>query len=135
MIIFIDDEKRRMSSYAEEIESALSQEVHFEVDVDSAIEFFETQDLGEIGLIILDVMMPAGKAFASKQTEFGLKTGLLLYQRIRALTQSTPIVIFTNASDVKLSEDIIKDRKCIFLQKEDFLPSELSDRLKTFLEM
>lgn len=39
MILFVDDEKRRMESYVEEL--GFSEYVEFKSDVDSAIEFLK----------------------------------------------------------------------------------------------
>jgi CheY-like chemotaxis protein len=142
MIIFIDDEKRRMSSYAEELEFSLDREVHFETDVDAALDFLNTQDPRAIELVILDVMMSPGKYFQNENTESGLKTGLLLYKKIRSQNKKVPIVIFTNASDAALTKDdvtlaktIETDQKCLLLRKEDFLPDEFSKELSILLKL
>jgi CheY-like chemotaxis protein len=132
MILFIDDEKRRMVSYVEELEFSLEQEVHFETEVDSAIDFFHAQ-VPLIDLVILDVMMPAGDSFRESDTEYGLKTGLYLYKKLRVQRIDLPIVIFTNASDPHLAKEIDIDKKGVFLQKEDFLPAEFAEEIKKFL--
>jgi hypothetical protein len=65
-----------MSSYAEELEFSLDKEVHFENDVDSAIDFLfskERKNDGQIELIVLDVMMSHGKTFEAESTEYGLR--------------------------------------------------------------
>jgi CheY-like chemotaxis protein len=135
MIVFIDDERRRMSSYVEELELELNQEIHFETDVDSAIDFVNTK-LTEINLIFLDMMMPPGKTFQNNsETEYGLRTGLLLYNRIRAQNNSIPIVIFTNTSGLNLPEEIKNDKQCRCLQKEDYLPWELVEEVKELLKL
>jgi CheY-like chemotaxis protein len=129
MILFVDDERRRMSSYAEELEFSLDREVHFKTDVDSALEYLHEIGKG-IELIILDVMMPPGHAFSEEKSEYGLKTGVLLYRKIRVNYVDVPIVIFTNASDEALGQEIQRDKKCILLQKEDYLPHDFAETLK-----
>lgn len=119
MILFIDDEERRMKSYVQELEFS-NYNVEFKPDVDSALECLENPK-EEIELIILDIMMPTGKKFFNNsQAEKGLRSGICLYQEIRKQKPMLPIVIFTNVYDKKLLQDIDKDDRTSFCEKGNF---------------
>ncbi len=132
MVLFVDDEKREMDSYVQELELS-KYKVVFKKDVDEALEFFE-KNLTEIDLVILDIMMPPGRSFAQNDTQMGLRTGIAFYKKIRDKAPELPLLIFTNVSDEKVSEWFRKEKKCRFLRKEDYLPFELVDEVKKVLQ-
>jgi CheY-like chemotaxis protein len=123
-ILFIDDEKRRMDSFAMELQLS-DNEVIFCHDVDTAWNYF-VKNCEQIQLIILDIMMPYGNLFKedSDSTEEGLRTGNLLYQKIRESTPDLPVVIFTNVSDDEVAEIFRTEKNCLYLQKKDYYPNE-----------
>jgi CheY-like chemotaxis protein len=122
MILFVDDELRWVATYLEELQ--YSYEVYFEANVDDAFRSFEESKL-EIDLLILDLMMDHGKLFGKEETELGLKTGILFYEKVRALAPELPIIILTNISDKKVAERFHREEKCWFMRKRDCLPHEL----------
>lgn len=133
MILFIDDEKRRMRSYVQELELS-SYTVEFKSDVDSALEYFENNKK-EVELIILDIMMPTGKKFFNdNQSENGLRTGICFYQEIRKRATKLPIIIFTNVYDKNLLQDIDNDDEALFCEKDNFIPIELVAEVKNILK-
>lgn len=107
MILFIDDEERIMDSYKLELEM-VGYAVVLENDVNAALRTFQAK-LGEISLVILDIMMPPGK-LSETETDGGLRTGLQLYREIREKSPDLPIMIFTNVSD-KGVEKQFRDEK------------------------
>jgi DNA-binding NarL/FixJ family response regulator len=129
MILFIDDETRRMDSFREELQ------YHFQVDfidqVDRAYEFFQAH-LSEIDLLILDIMMVPGKLFSQKEEEWGLTTGLHFYRLLREKAPNLPIIIFTNKE--KTEKEFRGEPNCLFLRKRDYVPFELVDVVKEFLQ-
>jgi len=96
LVLLIDDNKLPMQFYIK----ALKQE-GFEVEQcfepDSALDFVE-KNKEQIAVIILDIMMPPGKTYNSKDTKEGLKTGNFLYDGLRALCPNTPILVLTNVN-------------------------------------
>src|SRR5437762_11267389 len=94
MILFIDDEKRFMESYVDELECRQLL-VKYVQNVDEAMSLLETR-LKEVEIVILDTMMPRGTRFQSVDTESGLTTGLHVYKWIRERTQEMPVIVFTN---------------------------------------
>ncbi len=132
MILFVDDEKRRMESYVKELKLS-GYEVEIKSDVDSALDFFN-KNYKQIELLILDIMMPAGNAFENVDTKYGLRTGIIFYEGIRNRNSTLPIIIFTNVSDEAVEKKINLDKKSLFLQKEDFLPFQFIDEIKDFFK-
>lgn len=123
MILFIDDEGRRMDSYVRELELS-KYDVSFQYNVDVSLAFFE-KNLPQIDLIILDIMMPPGSSFKDVDTNLGLRTGVRFYEKIRQKAPELPVIILTNVSDEQLAERFREEEKCRFLRKEDYLPFEL----------
>ena len=78
MILFVDDEPKYVAAYTQAFE--LSQfEVKMVPAVDEAWQILESQK-EDVDAIILDVMMPHGKLFDVRETQDGLRTGLLFVE-------------------------------------------------------
>jgi CheY-like chemotaxis protein len=101
-------------------------------NVDEALVFFEV-NLSNIYLVILDIMMPFGSTFKDDDTKHGLRTGLLVYDRIRKKAPNMPVIILTNVTDEKVVERFRKENKCWFLRKEENLPFELVQEIRRIL--
>ena len=50
-------------------------------------------------LIILDIMMPTGEEFDVPEAEGGLRTGVLLLDKILEMSPKTPVLILTNVAN------------------------------------
>lgn len=132
MILMIDDEKRTLDSYLEEL--ALSNfTVRYESSVDAGLKCLE-ENAHEIELLILDLMMPYGQAFDKDETEKGLRTGIVFYKRVRKTNDRLPVMILTNNVDEGIRRLFEQDPHCRFFRKEDLLPHELADEVKDFLQ-
>ena len=133
MILFVDDEPRELDSHRLELEMS-GYGVVFESDVDNALQFIE-ENRDNIELLILDIMMPVGKAFENARHE-GMRTGIDFYERIRKTFANLPVIIFTNVTDElvmgKFSEE--NEANCWFLRKADFLPYELAEKVDSILK-
>src|SRR5689334_685673 len=99
MILFVDDEQRRMGAFIEELERSF--EVCFIKEVDEALFFFE-ENVTSIDLLILDIMMPSGHVFRDVDTQYGLITGVYFYDRIRQWAPDLPVIILTNVTDERV---------------------------------
>lgn len=132
-ILFVDDEERRMETYVDEFKEQ-NFEVVFMSDIDAAVDFFD-KNPNAIDLAILDVMMPIGNKINEKDAEFGMRTGIFLHRRIRGKNSSLPIIILTNVSDQELEDRISQISNSYFLQKENYLPYELVDKVRELLEI
>lgn len=135
MILFIDDEAAIMGPFRDFLELKMApynQQVVFHSNVDEALSFFE-KHVGELDLVILDIMMPHGKRFGSEKTNGGLKTGISFYERIRELSSDLPVIIFTNFYDEDVERKFRQDSNCRFLQKVDFLLEDFVAEVKQVL--
>ncbi len=129
MILFVDDERRRMSSYVEAIELS-NHQVIFESNVDDALGFFE-KNCEQLKLLILDVMMPIGNSFDDERADNGLRTGICFYQKVRKLNPSIPVIIFTNFRNNELTN--IQSEKTSVFHKDGILPFELASNVDRIL--
>lgn len=125
MILFIDDEPRYVEAYRNELEND-GYQVEFIADVDKAISFLSGHR-AEVELVILDIMMPSGRALRDADTKKGRRTGVYLYKELRASASSLPFIILTNVSDPEVEKEIEKECDCQFMHKYEYLPYELRD--------
>ncbi len=134
-IIFIDDETRAMESYFQELKLEFDNqyEIVFLKDVDSAYKFLQKKR-DKIKLVILDDMMPPGNLLKDIDTDGGLRTGVRFHKKIRNIFPNLPIIMFTNFSNEELESKIKQDKQSKFLNKADYLPFELVDEIKDFLD-
>jgi DNA-binding response OmpR family regulator len=61
-------------------------------------------DLTNVELLILDVMMSPGRQFREAESEYGLRTGVRLYEKVREIAADLPIIVLTNVTDDVLAE-------------------------------
>ena len=128
MILCLDDENRDGYNYFEELRLS-GHEVSFHMDVDSAFNFFN-KNYSKIELIILDIMMSPGKSFTPEKAERGLRTGILVYEKVRSKAPLLPVIILTNVTDEKVNEQFLREKNCFYFLKENYLPSELVKEIK-----
>jgi hypothetical protein len=83
---------------------------------------------------ILDMMMDPGQLFAEEaRAELGLRTGALLYEKIRAIAPNLNIMVFSNVTEQKVVDRFSKqEQNCQFNHKPDFLPFELVNKARAF---
>ena len=133
MILFIDDEEE-MDSFKLGLElSKYEYQVTLKTNIDDAWEYLG-RNLNQISLVIMDVMIPPGKLLEEEDTKGGLRTGLALFDKIRGKSLSLPIVIFSSVSDQRVISQFKGKSKCLFLKKEEELPSSLPHRVHEFMK-
>ena len=120
MILFVDDEGRYVDVYVAELKDS-GYTVELKTDVDSALKFFREHHK-DISLLILDIVMPAGQEFQEVDTEYGLRTGVLFYEKIKEINSTLPVIILTNLNKEDLDEKFFEEEKCLILQKADIFP-------------
>jgi DNA-binding response OmpR family regulator len=131
MILFVDDERRYMTAYVEELEAA-GYHVSIKTTIDAAHDYFE-EHLPEIKLLILDIMMSPGKTFQDEDTHEGLRTGVNFYERVRDRAPDLPVIILTNADDEELIDRFDAEENCRYRQKEKYMPVEIAQEVKEIL--
>jgi DNA-binding response OmpR family regulator len=125
IILFIDDEPQYIKPYTQAFEiSDFNVKVFPNVDI--AWDFI-CSHTDEILAIILDIMMPPGKLFDFDKTKEGLRTGILLVERLRELDERIPIVILTNAEKSELGS--ISHRHCLIFAKKEIGPWGLVEKV------
>ncbi|MBZ8178958.1 hypothetical protein [Oscillatoria salina] len=132
MILFIDDEYRRVKPYIEELELS-GYQVEFKDNLDDALNFWEERKQ-EINLIVLDIMMPIGNNFdesAQQEAECGLKTGIYFYNKYLK-SKDTPVILFTHLSDVNIPDN--EDNQFFLFKKLDYLPYEFVQKVTAILK-
>lgn len=92
-VLFVDDDHRLTAMYAEAVSDAKLEEKRFH-NVDSALEYLDRD--GRADVIVWDMMMAPGRAFADLDTSGGLATGRFLYERMRELKPQAAFVLLTN---------------------------------------
>jgi Response regulator containing CheY-like receiver, AAA-type ATPase, and DNA-binding domains len=133
MILFIDDEHRRMTPYIEELELS-GYQVKFKDNVQDALNFWK-EHTQEIKLIVLDLMMPIGNDFdesAQQEAEFGLKTGIYFYNKYLK-SQDIPVILFTHSADANIPRD--EYNHVYLLKKLDYLPYEFVQKVEAIFQI
>ena len=124
MILFIDDEKRYVKNYVEELVE-IGFEVNYINNVGNALEFIKSEESKKIEAIVLDVMMPSNGFFPDDEVEIGIQ----FYERFREFFPKTKVFILTNVSREDVREFFEKEKHCFFNRKEDIMPVEFSQKV------
>ncbi|HEY6190450.1 MAG TPA: response regulator [Pyrinomonadaceae bacterium] len=130
-ILFVDDEPRHTDVYVQVLRE-LGHTVEYLQSVDTALEFFK-ENMERINLLVLDIMMPPGKAFKDTDTEVGLKTGVCFFEVVRGLKPDLPVIVLTNVSDKRVAQKFMEKDNCWFLRKIDHDPYELAQWIKNLI--
>lgn len=130
MILMVDEEKRRMSTFKDYLEDE-GYIVVFINDIHEAYVYVE-QNHSQIQALILDIMMPWGDLFTREETGSGVLTGIRFYKKVRAAwLPETPVIIYTAVNRSHLSKAMLDEENCSFIGKPD-PPSKVVRRLKQF---
>jgi len=133
-ILFIDDDAGRVENDVYELRSC-GFEVHLEQSVENAFRFFD-DNCNELVAVISDIMMPHGETVTSEESVDGLRTGLVVFRRVRSRCPDLPFIFFTNVTTV---DDALRkhiesnERSCLYLEKRHYLSNEFAGRVKEFL--
>jgi CheY-like chemotaxis protein len=124
MIFFVDDDRRYIKDYVEEIESRNYSVIH-EYNIDDAFKSV-VEHIQNIQLLILDVMMPPGELLDERDNENGKRTGILFIKAIEEQIGEInfPLIIFTH---VNIN---ILDGRYQNYQKEDYTPYDFADKIE-----
>jgi len=132
LILLIDDDKLPMLYYVKALE-----EMDFKVkqcyDPDSAIEFAKSHG-SNIAAILLDVMMPPGKAYRNVNTNEGLRTGVFLFDDLRKHCPRVPVVVLTNVRNPETLSSFKEGALLKIAQKTDWPPFELTELVQEMLK-
>ena len=133
MILFVEDEGSRVENDIEELRFC-GYEVHLVTSVDQAIKFLEGRR-SEIDGVICDVMMPHDRHFSAKETRDGLRTGVKLFEWVRARWPELPFVIFTNVLSEGLRSRFEDEPSCLYIEKRDFLGNDFIEQVQSLIPL
>jgi CheY-like chemotaxis protein len=135
MIVIVDDEKRYMDNYILELVlSGYNDRVRLETDVDAAMRYIEG-NLSSVELLILDIMMPPGQDFDNNTAQSGLRAGVEFFDRIRKLSGSLPVIIFTNVGNAALASRFEQEKHTWFMRKTDYFPHEFAHEVQQIVPL
>lgn len=131
IVMLIDDDQEAMKYYILAIKQEGFELVHIK-NPDETISYFNKPTHEKPDIVILDIMLPPGEVFANyPDVDEGLRSGILLYRRIKDQCENIPFVVLTNLrnpqtiSDLKdLSSDIL------IFHKDETTPFDLTDHIK-----
>lgn len=130
-ILIIDDEEMPTQLYKMALEKA---GFHVEVaeTTDHAVK--QLQNNGRFHLIILDCMMPPGSLLKNKNTEDGMRTGIVLWEEIKDLSVSAVKMFLTNVRTPSLLQEMWElAGSGRVRQKGRTLPSSLVQEVQSLL--
>jgi CheY-like chemotaxis protein len=131
-ILFVDDDQRRMDKYVLVLE-ARGHEVVFADNVDSALAMIRSKE--DFDLAVVDISMPPGDEYRFEDTVGGTRTGLALYDTIRAERPKLPVVMLTNVPDPRVVTHFARDSERLWrlVRKPDALPVQFAALIEKFL--
>ena len=126
-ILIVDDERLMTDPY---IRALQRKQFHVEhcLTVDCAIKKIITEN-ASFSLVILDVMMPPGEAFAKENTLEGLLTGVFLFQKLRKERPNLPFIVLTNVVHQETLDRFSSDLNVEVIHKTECPPFDLVDRV------
>ena len=127
MILFIDDEKRYVRNYIEELEENFV--VKYFNNVGDALEFIVSEESKEIEALVLDIMMPSNGFFVDDEVEIGIQ----FYFKFRENFPETKVFILTNVSRGDVRDLFEKEKNCFFYRKDYTMPVEFAEKVNDIL--
>ena len=107
-ILFIDDDRRS----ADHISAILNEEGYEVIFVSSPMEAIKAVEKygSDIALIVLDLMMNPAELPDEFDTDGGIKTGLVLYQKnLKKLIPNTPVIVMTAIGSITILKETKKE--------------------------
>ena len=103
-------------------------------DADTAYEFAKENNEALLA-IVLDIMMSPGERYKNRDTDDGLKTGLLLYEDFKSFIKpNLPIVVLTNVSNRETLKMLPEGESLRIAEKMDVPPLELALLIEEMIE-
>jgi DNA-binding NtrC family response regulator len=93
-VLFVDDDRRLIRVYADAIDEEDGLSAHVVHNPDDALAYLRAGGPAEV--VVWDMMMLPGKAFAEVDTEGGTSTGRYLHAEMRKLRPGSTFILLTN---------------------------------------
>ena len=132
-ILLIDDRRECLKYYRTALIDG-GFEVFQLYDPDAVVEYMSNNQHRSPDLIVLDIMMPPGKRYISKQNvQEGRRTGVLLFEELRQRYSLTPIIILTSMSTSNPASLPPQSSATRICEKVDTPPFDLLDIVRAML--
>jgi CheY-like chemotaxis protein len=127
MIFFVDDDRRYIKDYVEEIESRHYSVIH-KHSIDDAFKS-AIEHIHDIQLLVVDMMMPPGDLLDERDNENGKRTGILFIKKLEEEIGRIefPLIVFTHVNIERL------DFQCRKYQKEDYTPDDFANKIEQII--
>jgi CheY-like chemotaxis protein len=132
LLLLVDDETRPMAYYVRALEQRGFSVKHC-LEPDSAISFAREKGR-EICAIVLDIMMPPGRAYQNEDTHQGLTTGVFLFDDLRRNCPDAPVLVLTNVRNPKTLDEFKGKGNVKVVQKMECPPFEFTELVKTMIK-
>lgn len=123
-VLLVDDDKLPMRFYVKALQQKGCNVKHC-FEPDSALEYVRKKG-SKIDAVILDIMLPPGKAYKDKKTNEGLRTGVLLFVDLRNECPNVPVVVLTNVKNPSTLDEFKGKPLVKVVQKMECPPFELA---------
>ncbi|MFH1374073.1 MAG: response regulator [bacterium] len=131
IVLIIDDDRRRGQYFAEYLE--LEELTVAWVKGDKEAKEYIERNQSQIGLIVLDILMPSDLYLREETDNFRL-TGAVFYERvIRKLLPKVPTIVFSIVNDQALKDKMFSLGVKDWLWKETTTPEKLAEKVKNLL--
>jgi DNA-binding response OmpR family regulator len=132
-VFFIDDQSNS-SEFESRFDIIKEQgiEILYVDNIDDVIPIFQ-EYVHEIGLIILDIIIPPLDKYSEDQSNGGTTTGLLLLKEIRKINKEIPIIIFSIRRKSGIEMNFENNNVVRYLQKP-IETAELVNYIKMYLK-
>jgi len=121
-ILIIDDDVLAVHYYVRHLSRSGFEVIHHR----SADGVLELVQRWEPDVIVLDVMLPPGVEYSLEETNRGLRTGVILSERVRRQYPTIKQVVLTNSRNAEAMSEMPAD---VILNKHDYPPSSLTSFL------
>jgi CheY-like chemotaxis protein len=130
-VLVLDDDRLAMVPYVRALRKA-GLNVTQRGDADAALCALAGE---EYDIIVLDIMLPPGRRLTLEETDHGIKTGVLLLERLRGINRDVPVLVLTNVINKGVLDAIrqLEGPRTRVLRKSDCLPLDLVDAAKDML--
>jgi DNA-binding NtrC family response regulator len=126
IVLLIDDDNLPMKFYIKALEESGFTVKRF-LGPDDVLDFME-KNAAEIGVVVLDIMMPPGKRYKDENTKEGLRTGVFLFKDIRRMYPNIPVIVLTNVKNPETLCEFPKDQLIQKMNCPPFTLVELVDK-------
>jgi DNA-binding NtrC family response regulator len=126
-ILFIDEDFSVLHAFYEDLIETYNFDVNWITKADDVMDAFEGE---KYDAIILDIMMPVPKLWSkneNRKANFGLATGIILFQKIREKYPQIPILIYSAKGGIPT------DEHSSYLRKPE-LTQTIVDKLKKLMK-